>query len=104
ASYTFSKVIDDGGSFRTGYPIPAGTMANHLSQAFAADRYERGVSTSNQPQHFVATAVWDWPFGRSFLAGNPIERAILGGFTWLGVYQQFSGSPLALTESSAQTN
>ncbi|HKN22386.1 MAG TPA: carboxypeptidase regulatory-like domain-containing protein [Terracidiphilus sp.] len=104
ASYTFSKVIDDGGSFRTGYPIPAGTMANHLSQAFAADRYERGVSTSNQPQHFVATAVWDWPFGRSFLAGNPIERAILGGFTWSGVYQQFSGSPLALTESSAQTN
>lgn len=104
ANYTFSKVIDDGGSFRTGYPIPAGTMANHLSQSFAADRYERGVSTSNQPQHFVATAVWDWPFGRTYFAGNAIERAILGGFTWSGVYQQFSGSPLALTESSAQTN
>lgn len=104
ANYTFSKIIDDGGSFRTGYPIPAGTMANHLSQAFAADRYERSVSTSNQPQHFVATAVWDWPFGKSIFAGNATERAILGGFTWSGVFQQFSGSPLALTESSAQTN
>jgi Carboxypeptidase regulatory-like domain len=104
ANYTFAKTIDDGGSFRTGYPIPVGTMANHLSQSFAADRYERGVSTSNQPQHFVATAVWDWPFGRTYFAGNATERAILGGFTWSGVYQAFTGSPLALTESSNQTN
>jgi hypothetical protein len=104
ANYTFSKSIDDGGSFRTGYPIPAGTMVNHLSQVYAADRYERGVSTSNQPQHFVATAVWDWPFGRTYFAGNPVERAILGGFTWSGVYQAFTGSPLALTESANQTN
>ena len=104
ANYTFSRTIDDGGTFRTGYPIPAGTMANHLSQSFPADRYERGVSTSNQPQHFVATAVWDWPLGKAYLNGNSIERAILGGFTWSGVYQAFSGSPLVLTESSSQTN
>lgn len=104
ANYTFSKIIDDGGTFRTGYPIPAGTLANHLSSSFPADRYDRSVSTSNQPQHFVTTAVWDWPLGRSFLASNATERAILGGFTWSGVYQAFSGSPLALTASSCQTN
>lgn len=103
-NYTFAKSIDDAGTFRTGYPIPAGTLANHLGSSYAADRYERGVSTSNQPQHFVGTAVWDWPLGKSMLADNPIERAILGGFAWSGVFQAYSGSPLALTGSSCQTN
>lgn len=103
-NYSFSRSIDDGGQFRTGYPIPAGTLANHPSETVKADRLERGVSTSNQPQHFAATAVWDWPFGKSILAQSAMERAIMGGFKFSGVYQAFSGSPLALTESSSQTN
>jgi hypothetical protein len=104
ANYTFSKAIDDGGQFRTGYPIPAGTIANHPTLSFAADRIERSLSTSNQPQHFVATAVWDMPFGKSILAQGAVERAILGGFKVSGVYQAYSGSPMALTESANQTN
>ncbi len=104
ANYTFSRSIDDAGTFRTGYAIPAGTVANHPSASYRADRIERSVSTSNQPQHFVTTAVWNWPFGKSILSGNPVERAILGGFAWSGVYQAYSGSPLALTGSSCQTN
>ena len=103
-SYVQSRSIDDGGSFRTGWAIPAGTIANHPTLSFAADRIERSVSTSNQPGHFVATSVWDMPFGRSVLAGSPVERAIMGGFKLSGVFQAFSGSPLALTESSSQTN
>ncbi|HZL53180.1 MAG TPA: carboxypeptidase regulatory-like domain-containing protein [Terracidiphilus sp.] len=104
ANYTWSRAIDDGGTFRTGYPIPAGTLANHPTLSYKADRIERSVSTSNQPQHFVATAVWDWPFGKSVLAQNPIERAIMGGFKFSGVYQAYSGSPLAITGSTCQTN
>ena len=103
-SFTYSRSIDDGGTFRTGYAIPAGTLANHPTATFAADRIERSVSTSNQPEHFVATAVWKMPFGTSVLTGNPVERAVIGGFTVSGVFQAFSGSPLALTENSAQTN
>lgn len=103
-NYTFSRAIDDGGQFRTGYPIPAGTIANHPTESVKADRFERGVSTSNQPQHFVATAVWDWPFGKSIFAESALERAIMGGFKFSGVYQAFSGSPLAFTMSSCQTN
>ena len=103
SNYTFSRSIDDGGTFRTGYAIPAGTLANHTG-GLPADRIERSVSTSNQPQHFVLTSVWAWPFGKSILGQNVVERAILGGFTFSGVYQAFSGSPLALTESSSQTN
>jgi len=104
ANYSWSRAIDDGGSFRTGYAIPAGTLANHPSLSYKADAIERTVSTSNQPQHFVLTTVWDWPFGKTALAENSVERAILGGFKFSGIYQAYSGSPLAITESSTQTN
>jgi hypothetical protein len=104
ANYSWSRAIDDGGSFRTGYAIPAGTLANHPTLSFKADAIERTVSTSNQPQHFVLTTVWDWPFGKTALAENSMERAILGGFKFSGIYQAFSGSPLAITESATQTN
>jgi hypothetical protein len=79
-NYTWSRAIDDGGTFRTGYPIPAGTIANAPNSSYPADRMERAVSTSNQPHHFVLTGVWDMPFGRTILVGNTWERAILGGF------------------------
>lgn len=104
ANYTLSRAIDDGGTFRTGYALPAGTIANHPTATFKADRIERSVSTSNQPQHFVATAVWAWPFGKSVFAENAIERAVMGGFSFSGVYQAYSGSPLAITGASCQTN
>ncbi|MGB8028960.1 MAG: TonB-dependent receptor [Terracidiphilus sp.] len=104
ANFTWSRSIDDGGTSRTGYAIPAGTLANNSSASYAPDRIERSVSTSNQPLHFVLTSVWAWPFGKSILGENAVERAILGGFSFSGVYQAFSGSPLALTESSDQTN
>ena len=104
ANYVWARAIDDGGTFRTGYAIPAGTLANHPSATFPADRIERTVSTSNQPQHFVATAVWALPFGKTVVSSNAVERAIIGGFTFSGVYQAYSGSPLAITGSACQTN
>jgi hypothetical protein len=103
SNYTFSKAIDDAGYFRSGYPIPAGLVVNS-TKSYAADRIDRSLSTSNQPQHFVATAVWNWPFGHTILAGESVERAILGGFTFSGVFQAFAGSPLAITTSACQTN
>jgi len=97
-NYTFSKAIDDSGYFRTGYAIPAGLIYN-VPQGYQADRIERSVSTSSQPQHFVTTAVWNTPFGKSILNQNNVERAVLGGFTFSGVYQAFSGSPLPITDT-----
>jgi len=104
ANFTWARAIDDGGTFRTGYAIPAGTLANDSSASFPADRIDRAVSTSNQPLRFVLTSVWAWPFGKTVLANDAIERAILGGFSFSGVYQAFSGSPLSLTEATTQTN
>jgi hypothetical protein len=104
ANYTFSRAIDDGGTFRSGYALPAGTIANHPTASYAADRIERTVSTSNQKEHFVLTAVWDWPLGKTIFAEKPAERAVLGGFKFSGIYQAYSGSPLAITASACQTN
>lgn len=104
ANYSFSRAIDDGGFFRSGYAIPAGAINGAPGASYVADRIERGVSTSNQPQHFVATTVWDWPFGHTILAENAAERAIMGGFSFSGVFQDYSGSPLSITSSSCQNN
>jgi hypothetical protein len=103
-NYTFSRAIDDAGYFRSGYAIPAGTINGNLTASYPADRIERNVSTSNQPSHFVATAVWKAPFGQTMLAGNPAERAILGGFAFSGIFQYYSGSPIMITSSSCPTN
>jgi hypothetical protein len=102
ANYTWSRSIDDGGTFRTGYAIPA--AFSNTGTAWAADRIERSVSTSNQPQHVVITGVWDLPIGRSVLGNNAWERAILGGYKISEIFQAFSGSPLAITGASCQTN
>lgn len=104
ANYTFSRAIDDGGYFRSGYAIPAGSIANAPSLSYKADRIERSVSTSNQPQHFVSTGVWKTPFGSTVLANGPVARAILGGLTFSGVFQAYSGSPLVIQAASCQTN
>jgi len=102
ANYTWSRIIDNGGTFRSGYAIPAAFSNN--GRSWGADQLDRNVSTSNQPHHFVLTGVWDLPVGRTILNSNNVERAILGGFKFSSIYQAYSGSPLALTGSACQTN
>ncbi|HZL28207.1 MAG TPA: TonB-dependent receptor [Acidobacteriaceae bacterium] len=102
-NYTWSRSIDDGGTFRTGYAIPAGGVFND-PKSYTQDRIERSVSTSNQPHHLVVTGVYELPFGRRVLNSNAIERAIFGGFKFSEIFQAFSGSPLAITASACPTN
>ena len=103
ANYTWSRAIDDGGTFRSGYAIPAAYIAAG-GRSYKQDQIERSVSTSSQPHHVVVTGVWDMPFGRTILANNFVERAILGGFKFSEIFQAFSGSPLAITGASCNTN
>lgn len=64
-----------------------------------------GVSTTNQPQHVIATGVWSLPFGAQGLgSGNSAVRALASNFKFSGIVQIYSGSPLAITGSSCQTN
>jgi hypothetical protein len=101
--YIWSKAIDDGGTFRSGYAIPAAYSTD--GRAWPVDRIERGVSTTNQPQHVIATGVWSLPFGAQGLgSGNSVVRALASNFKFSGIVQIYSGSPLAITGSSCQVN
>lgn len=101
-NYTWSRSIDNAGTYRTGYAIPQ--QYSNTDQSWAPTRIERSVSTSNQPHHFVATGVWNLPFGRSIAAHNAVERAVFGGFKLSTIFQAFSGSPLAITATSCNPN
>ncbi len=102
ANYTWSRIIDDGGTFRTGYAIPAAYSMD--GKAYSQDRIERSVSTTNQPEHVVVTGVYALPFGKTVANKYGWERAVFGGFKLSEIFQAFSGSPLAITASSCQTN
>ncbi len=102
-NYIWSKSIDDGGTYRSGYAIPA--AYSNSASGFAVDRIERSVSTTNQPQHIIETGVWSLPFGKDGIgANNSVVRALVGGFKFSEIVQIYSGSPLAVIGSSCQTN
>jgi Carboxypeptidase regulatory-like domain/TonB dependent receptor len=101
-NYTWSRTIDDGGTFRSGYAIPAAFSGT--GKAWKQDAIERSVSTSNQPQHAVITGVWDLPIGRTILATDRWERAVFGGFKFSEIFQVSSGSPLPITASTCGNN
>ena len=101
--YIWSKAIDDGGTFRSGYAIPA--AYSNDGRSWAADRIERSLSTTDQPQHVIETGVWSLPFGAQGLgSGNRVVRALASNFKFSEIVQAFSGSPLAITGSACQTN
>jgi hypothetical protein len=103
ANYTWSRTIDDGGTFRSGYAIPA--AYSNDGKSWAQDAIERNVSTSNQPHHFVFTGVENLPFGSGRLGGGHAwSRALFGGFKFSQILQMNSGSPLAIIASTCQTN
>lgn len=99
-NYTYSKTIDDVGTFRTGYAIPAGFVAGS-DKAWPIDRIDRSLSTQDQPQNLVFTSTWALPFGRGHIGdGNAFVRALAGGWQLSDVFTYVSGNPLALTSST----
>jgi len=102
-NYIWSKSIDDGGTYRSGYAIPA--AYSNDGRSWPVDRIERGASTTNQPQHIIETGVWALPFGAQGLGGgNHLVRALASNFKFSEIVQIYSGSPLAITGSSCQVN
>jgi hypothetical protein len=99
-NYTYSRTIDDAGTFRTGYAIPAGVVANS-NKSWAIDRIERSLSTQDQPQNLVFTSTWDLPFGAGHIGGgNGFVRALAGGWRFSDVFSYVAGNPLAITSST----
>ncbi|HWB32216.1 MAG TPA: TonB-dependent receptor [Acidobacteriaceae bacterium] len=90
-NYTYSKEIDNQGTYRNGY-LPS--------------RVERSRGTGDTPQLLSVTAVYNLPFGGSNQLGSRemVMRAITGGWSVSGIYTYSSGSPLTITGTCTTPN
>ena len=98
-SYTWSHAIDDGagtlndgaGSFRDNYNISL----------------DRGNSQYDLRHNFIASFVYDLPFGRARALGanwHPVVNALLGGWQLGGILFLRSGEPFSVTVSGDVAN
>ena len=83
-NYTWSKSIDDLGTFRIS----------------GNNRLDRSLSAASQPQNLTATAVYQLPVGRGHMWGdNLIYRSIVSDWTISAIDSAHSGLPLLVTGS-----
>lgn len=98
-NYTYAKEIDDTGTQRSGFAIPADTI--RTGEAWPVNRIDRALSTNDVPQNLSIYGVYELPFGRGGIGGsNFLVRALAGGWSLSGVFTYISGIPLAITGSS----
>jgi hypothetical protein len=100
-SYTYSQLKDDASSVFDA-SILTGPVANYpVADSFDRAR-ERDYSTGDIPHVFVASAVWDipWGVGRPHL-GEGWLGALVNDWTFATVVTRQSGIPIAVTQ---QTN
>ena len=97
-NYTFSKNMDDAGTARSGYGIPASMTLN--GKAWAADRIDYSRSVNDQPHNLEVFGVYALPFGKGgYGADNALVRALAGGWKLSGISSYWAGLPLAVTAS-----
>ena len=83
-NYTWSKSIDDLGTFRVGDNT----------------RLERSISAASQPQNLIGTAVYHLPLGRNHKWGdNFVYRSIVSDWQISGIGLYHSGLPILVLAS-----
>ena len=101
-NYTYSKSIDDAGTARSGWAIPASATAN--GRAWGQNRIDRSLSINSQPQNLSIYGVYDLPFGKGKIGGEHfIVRALAGGWEFSSIFQYSSGIPLAIVANCSAT-
>lgn len=84
-NYTYSKAMDDVGTFRT------------TDNA----RLDRSLSVTDQPENLNITGVYKLPFGHGKIGGdNFFVNALGGGWSLSTIFSYHSGTPLVATGSS----
>jgi hypothetical protein len=99
-SYTRSKLVDDASSVFDA-SVLTGPVANFPVADSFNRRLERDYSNGDIPHVFVASGVWDVPFGASRQrrpAG--VLGAIVSGWTLTGVLTLQSGIPLVISQTT----
>jgi Carboxypeptidase regulatory-like domain/TonB-dependent Receptor Plug Domain len=99
-NYTFSKNLDDAGTARSGYAIPASVTLN--GKAWTQDRIDYSRSVDDQPQNLEIFGVYALPFGKGgYGANHALVRTLAGGWKLSGISQYWAGLPLGITASCA---
>ena len=102
-NYTWSRSLDNSGSYRSGYDIPAAAAMDGV--AHSKDKLEKSLSLGDQRHKFVLTGAYDLPFGSGALGGNhEVTRAVFGGFKLSGIFTAYSGGPVSVVMNSCNTN
>ena len=96
-AYTWSRSIDD---------TPAELESNSGgSQNGRAQAAWRGPSDFDFPQRFVASYVYELPFGKNKpLLQNGVGAAVLGGWRTSGFFTYYSGRPFNITSGGNYSN
>jgi hypothetical protein len=101
-NYTYSHNIDDAGTMRSGYAVPA--AFNSAGRDFPINRMDRSLSINSQPENLSIFGVYDSPFGKGKIGSDHfIVRALLGGWQNSEIFQYSSGIPLPLTGTCNST-
>jgi hypothetical protein len=102
-NYTYSKNIDDAGTQRSGFAIPASLTLN--GKGWAPNRIDRSLSANSVPQNLNIYGVYNLPFGKSgWGSGNAVSRAIISGWNLSGIFSYSSGTPLLITSSACNSS
>ena len=101
-NYTYSQNIDDAGTQRSGYAIPASAIATGI--AYPKNRIDRSVSINDQPQNLSIYGVYSSSYNKNSLGGNYfIVRSLLSGWQTSMIFQLSSGLPLPIVGTCNST-
>jgi len=91
AAYSKSKLIDVGDNLTQVRP---GGITGAVVQDWSNLKAERSKSLYDSPQRLVLTTLYELPF---FKKGNPLSRAVLGGWQVNGIMTIQAGLPIPIT-------
>ncbi len=101
-NYTYSQNVDDAGTQRSGYDIPASAIAD--GQFHPKNRIDRSISINDQPQNLSIYGVYTSQYGKGSLGGsNFILRSLLSGWQTSLIFQLSSGLPLPVVATCGGT-
>lgn len=97
--YTYSKSIDDGSGLRTLGTDQIGAQNSYCLEC------ERGLSIFDQKNRFVASTLYQLPFGRGrTYLNHGLAGAFAGGWELGTIWSIASGSPVSIGDGTCQSN
>ena len=101
-NYTYSRNIDDTGTQRSGYDIPAAAIADGVFHS--KNRIDRSISINDQPQNLSIYGVYTSQYSKGSFGGSHfITRSLLSGWQTSMIFQLSSGLPLSITANCSST-